>query len=90
MAWDTFHWKLLTTGKRSSLVFYPSEKLSAATPIAVTSMYVFPSAAVNHIEPSENDSPVFASYDITDKVTNKDAALEEMLALNKSIAAGEC
>ncbi|KTC86151.1 MULTISPECIES: hypothetical protein [Legionella] len=75
-------------GETVNLSVYPSEKLSVATPVVVSSMYVFPSLAENHDTPRKGDSPIYASYDITDLLPNKAAALEEMKEISRRIDSG--
>jgi hypothetical protein len=75
-------------GKTAILSVYPSEELSPVTPIAVTTMYVFPTKAVNHISPLKSDSPVYATYDITDQVQDMDAVLKKALELHETIESG--
>ncbi|HHT0591813.1 TPA: hypothetical protein ACTXXA_000767 [Legionella anisa] len=76
-------------GESVCISIYPSEDLSILTPIVITSMFVFPSPAVNHTVQHESDSPIHASYDITDLIENKDAALEEMKNLHSLMESGK-
>ncbi|KTD78822.1 hypothetical protein [Legionella waltersii] len=75
-------------GKTTVLSVYPTEDLTPTTPIAVTSMYVFPTKAVNHTSPSKSDSPIFASYDITEQVQDMDAVFAKAQELCEIIESG--
>jgi hypothetical protein len=75
-------------GKTAILSVYPSEDLTPVTPIAITTMYVFPTKAVNHTTPSTSDSPIFATYDVTAQVQNMDAVLAKALELHETIESG--
>ncbi|WP_392537968.1 hypothetical protein [Legionella sp. 227] len=75
-------------GKKHVISVYPSAELSAFTPLAISSMYVFPTKAVNHSTPSTSDSPVHASYDITDQIKDMDAVIEKIDELNELMNSG--
>ncbi|MCW8443706.1 hypothetical protein OQJ05_06550 [Fluoribacter gormanii] len=75
-------------GKTRLISVYPNDKLSPLTPLSISSMYVFPTKAVNHSSQSSSDSPIHATYDITDKIENMDAAMEEMDNLHELMNSG--
>ena len=75
-------------GKEVKLSVYPTEDLSLLTPLAVVSMFVFPITADNHTSSSKTDSPIHASYDITNMVSNPGEALDEMEKIGELIASG--
>ncbi|HAT8179211.1 TPA: hypothetical protein JA361_06990 [Legionella pneumophila] len=84
------HVSMEITHKGQSVILsvYPSEEISLATPIVIVSMYVFPSKAVNHTTPQKTDSPIYASYNITEQVENMDAAFEKAKELIEIIESG--
>lgn len=75
-------------GKKYVISVYPSTDLSPLTPLAVTSMYIFPTKAVNHSSPSHTDSPIHASYDLTDEIADINAVIEEMSKLHEVMDSG--
>ncbi|RUR28679.1 hypothetical protein [Legionella qingyii] len=75
-------------GRTRVISVYPNDKLSVLTPLAISSMYVFPTKAVNHSSPSSSDSPIHATYDITDKIENMNAAMEEIENLYELMNSG--
>jgi len=75
-------------GKKHVISVYPSQELSPFTPLVISSMYIFPTKAVNHSSPSTSDSPVYASYDITDQIEDMGAVIEKIDELNELMNSG--
>ncbi|STY29686.1 Uncharacterised protein [Legionella wadsworthii] len=74
--------------EKAKISVHPSSDISVWTPLQVVSACVFPSKAVNVNEHREGDSPIHASYDITNQMSNPKAAFDEIVKLNKSIETG--
>ncbi|TAL63946.1 MAG: hypothetical protein EPN84_04320, partial [Legionella sp.] len=79
----------INNGQPVKLSVYPSEQLSMLTPITVTSAYLFPALAKNHLDSHEGDSPIFASFDITDKIIHKEAFFAELHKMRTYVDSGE-
>ncbi|WP_367607652.1 hypothetical protein [Legionella sp. W05-934-2] len=70
------------------LSVYPQSDLSPFTPLAIASFNIFPIMAVNHPNIQKSDSPIHASYDLSEMVINMEAAMEEIKLLNEKMESG--